>query len=81
MRKYSAMPDMQDVDSEGVGEIGYDPLKQELHVRFRESGNTYVYFPVKGAVYAELLHAESIGNFVNTQIKPNYKYRLLRRST
>jgi hypothetical protein len=37
------------------------------------NGSVYQYFDVPQPTYAGLLAAPSIGNFVNTQIKPYYE--------
>jgi hypothetical protein len=44
-----------------------------LEVEF-VNGSVYQYFDVPQPTYAGLLAASSIGNFVNTQIKPYYEF-------
>ena len=64
---------MQYVDSTNVEAIGYDETRQELHVRFLESGS-YVYFDVPEAVFTEFLQAPSKGLYLNTHIKGMYQF-------
>ncbi len=60
------------VESRSVSAIGYDPATFELEIEFR-SGRTYRYQQVPVAAYRLLLRAPSIGEFVNTQIKPRFE--------
>ena len=66
---------MQPVDSSSIDAIGYDAEAQELHVRFLESGETYVYAGVPELVWRQLLHAPSKGTFVNDRIRDAYPFR------
>ena len=68
------MPEMQFVDSSNIEAIGYDGDSQELHVRFLQSGETYVYYGVEEWVFQELMQADSKGSYLNTQIKGSYDY-------
>ena len=68
---------MTSVDSTSVDAIGYDADTQELHVRFLSSPKTYVYSPVEERVFRDLMRADSKGAYVNTRIKPHYRYRRL----
>ena len=68
------MVEMNFVDSSSVEAIGYDTDTQELHVRFLNSGQTYVYFSVEDWVFQEFMQADSIGRYLNTNIKNNYDY-------
>ena len=67
---------MHYVDSTNVEAIGYDESRQELHVRFLESGS-YVYFDVSEAVFTEFLQASSKGGYLNTHIKGVYSFERL----
>jgi KTSC domain len=62
------------VKSEAVSSVGYDVRKRTLAVEFR-GGGVYDYLEVPKETYRELLTAESIGNFVSTRIKPNFRFR------
>lgn len=62
------------VFSSNVSEIGYDPDTQELLVRWN-SGKVSAY---KGATEDEAqqaANAPSVGQFLNSEIKPNYSHR------
>ena len=63
------------VDSTAVDAIGYDKNKHELYVLFRGSQKAYTYFDVPPEEYEDLKTADSVGNYVNLNIKPNYDYR------
>jgi hypothetical protein len=68
---------MQPVDSSSIDAIGYDAERQELHVRFVETGETYVYVGVPELVWRQLRHAESKGTFLNDRIRDTYAFRHL----
>ncbi|MCY4227842.1 MAG: KTSC domain-containing protein [Gammaproteobacteria bacterium] len=68
------MPDMQFVDSSNIESIGYDSENQELHVRFLQPGETYVYYDVDEWVFEEFLQADSKGVYLNTNIKKRFQY-------
>ena len=68
------MPEMQYVDSSNIEAIGYDPVAQELHVRFLKSGETYVYYNVEEWIFNEMMQADSKGNYLNTNVKGRYEY-------
>lgn len=72
-----AVPEMRAVDSSSVEAIGYDPGRRELHVRFRDSGETYVYYGVEERIFEAFRAAESKGRFLNTRIKRRYLSRKL----
>jgi hypothetical protein len=65
------------VDSSSIDAIGYDAESQELHIRFLKSGETYVYYAVEERTFAELMEADSKGIYLNTRIKPHYRYERL----
>lgn len=64
------------VQSSNISEVGYDPASMTLEVAFT-NGTIYQYFDVPETLYQELLHAESVGKFLNTQIKNSYRYAKL----
>src|SRR5712664_309031 len=72
-----AMPDMIFVDSKNIEAIGYDIETLELHVRFLKSGETYIYDAVEEWRYQEFQQADSKGQYLNANIKPNYQYAKL----
>ena len=72
-----SLPTIRRVDSSSVEAIGYDPATAKLYIRFHGSGRAYVYYGVPPAVYASLMAADSIGRFVNAEIKGTYDFRRL----
>lgn len=59
------------VRSESVASVGYDPATAVLEIEFRNQ-RVYQYLNVPPAAYRLLLRAESIGDYVNTVIKPRF---------
>jgi len=68
------MAEMIPVESDAIEEVGFD--SGELFVRFRDGG-TYVYFVVPEGVFQAFLAADSLGTFLNREIKPYYDCREL----
>jgi hypothetical protein len=64
------------VSSSNISSVGFDAATQTLEIEFT-SGNIYQYFDVPVTVYEELMHAESKGKFLSTQIKGVYRYARL----
>jgi hypothetical protein len=65
-----------EVDSTNLSAIGYDTLKGELGVRFRESGRAYHYLDVPEREYQAFMTARSKGTYLNRVFKmKGYKYR------
>lgn len=62
------------VDSSSVVSVGYDAETQVLEIEF-VNGGVYQYFDVPEFVHRRLLTASSPGAFVNSTIKPNYRFR------
>jgi hypothetical protein len=60
------------VESMSVRSVGYSMSGRILEIEY-VNGNVYQYFDVPQPTYAGLLAAPSIGNFVNTRIKPYYE--------
>ena len=52
----------------------YDYTTESLFIEF-EGGRLYEYFDVPEETYIDLMCAESMGRFVNFEIKPHYRYR------
>jgi hypothetical protein len=66
-------------ESSSVAAAAYDRRKRILRVTFKPGkashrGGTYDYFDVAPKVVDEFLDAESLGQFVNWEIKPDYEY-------
>lgn len=66
---------MPRVDSRAVDWVDHDPATGTLEIRYT-GGARYAYFAVPRAVYEALLAAESIGAFVNAEVKPNYRFEM-----
>ena len=71
------MPEMHYVDSSSIEAVGYDKENMELHVRFLESGATYVYRNVPREVFDELMTADSKGSHFNREIRNTYEFHKL----
>jgi len=63
----------QSVISRSVASVGYDRNTLTLEVEFT-NGTVYQYFDVPEAVYHELIHADSVGTYLNLSIKNSYRY-------
>lgn len=63
--------------SSSIEAAGYDAGSRELHVRFVESGVTYVYTNVERTVFEALLQADSKGAFFQEHVRDTYSYRRL----
>ena len=64
---------MTPIDSTAIARVGYDPARQILRLQYTND-RIYDYFDVPPELYEQLLSAESAGEFVNLEIKPNYDY-------
>lgn len=63
----------QAVTSSNISEVGYDENSRTLEVLFT-NGNLYQYFDVPPQIYAELMQAGSVGQYLNANIKGNFRY-------
>jgi hypothetical protein len=61
----------QSVTSKSLAEVGYDPDLETLEVQFRHGG-VYQYYNVPPFMYERLMTAESLGRFLNAEIKGHY---------
>ncbi len=59
-----------------VSAFGYEPKTQEFAVRFRASGETYLYKGVPADVFDAFMHAHSKGSFVHHHVKGKFDYEL-----
>jgi hypothetical protein len=59
------------VSSSSVATVGYDPSSFILEIEFR-NGGVYQYRQVPAAAHRLLMQAKSIGDYVNTIIKPRF---------
>jgi hypothetical protein len=60
------------VRSSAVRSVGYDEANWMLQIEFM-GGTVYNYFRVPPQDYVRLINAESIGAYVNREIKPYYE--------
>lgn len=67
---------MTPVESSNISEVGYDPERAELQVRFKSSPRVYVYQGVSQEVFARLMASPSKGGFVNREIKNVYPFHI-----
>lgn len=66
--------ELKPVKSSSVEAIGYDVMKQQLHVKFKKGG-TYTYHDVPERVHDELIRAKSIGEHMAKVIVGKGKYK------
>ncbi len=69
------IPNMQPVKSSNVEAIGYHPGENELHVRFKGGGH-YIYQGVAKALHDECLGCDSVGRFINQNVKGRFPHRI-----
>lgn len=60
--------------SSNIRSIGYDPQSTVLEVEFT-SGDVYQYFNVPEYLFQQFLRTASHGQFLNEQIRYNYRYQ------
>jgi hypothetical protein len=61
------------VTSSNVASVGYDPELKVLEIEFKNQ-SVYQYADVPPEKYDGMLHAESVGKFLNSEIKGTYEY-------
>lgn len=61
------------VSSSNIAAIGYDATTMTLEVEFK-NGSVYQYFDVPEGEYMNLLGADSVGSYLNQNIKTGYRY-------
>lgn len=69
-------PDWTEVESSNVHSVRYETDTKDLYVRFIHGG-TYKYSKVDDVVYTDLIHSDSVGKYLNTNIKPFHSYELV----
>jgi hypothetical protein len=62
-----------EVDSSNVRAVAYDEPTKLMVVRFH-NGGLYSYEDVGMDVYVDLVHAESVGKYLNQMVKGIYPY-------
>lgn len=63
------------VYSSMVSEVGYDPDTQEMSITWAKSGKTSIYSGVPEDVAESCSRAPSVGQFINSEVKPFYSHR------
>lgn len=69
---------MKPVYSSMVSEVGYDPETKELLVRWARGSKTSAYgpdFPEEEAQNLADGRVASVGEYLNSEVKPNYGHR------
>ncbi len=61
----------KNINSSNVFSLGYDFENEMLEIEF-DSGEIYRHSNVPKAVYETVLHSESIGYYINYNIRNNY---------
>lgn len=61
------------VSSSNIAEIGYDEPRRVLEVLFK-TGSIYQYFDVPPQEHQALMHASSLGQYLNANIKGRFRY-------
>lgn len=65
------------VVSSNVVSVGYDASARTLEIEFK-GGVVYQYYSVPASIFAGLMNAESVGRYLNQQVKQGgYKYGIL----
>jgi hypothetical protein len=64
---------LRDVESSMIRQVGYDPKREALVVRFN-TGKKYAYNDVPASQYEQLLRAESVGKHFNERIRDRYDH-------
>ena len=60
------------VSSSALTSVGYDPATLTLETEL-SSGAVYQYFDVPESVFAELMNAQSLGQYYNQRIRNDYR--------
>jgi hypothetical protein len=61
-------------ESSTILEISYDKEQFTMDVIFRKNSNRYRYFDVPHKLFVEAFENKSIGSFVATKLKGNFRY-------
>lgn len=70
-----ARPTIARFDSAAIERAAYDPDRRLLDLWYA-GGDRYSYFDVPPETYEALLAAPSAGAFVNSEIKPAFRYQI-----
>ncbi|HEY0412952.1 MAG TPA: KTSC domain-containing protein [Allosphingosinicella sp.] len=69
---------VHEFQSSAIARGAYDIDAHTLDLWYK-GGDRYRYFGVPEAVFDDLLAAASVGEFVNREIKPHYRYEIEER--
>jgi hypothetical protein len=61
------------IESSSIRSVGYDKTEQILEIEWA-GGGVYQYLGVPEFVHRALLRSDSPGTFVNSKVKPNYRF-------
>lgn len=61
------------VQSRAIASVGYDPASNVLELEFAD-GDVYRYYAVPRRVHRELLAADSMGRYFQSEIRDQYGY-------
>ncbi|HEX6375481.1 MAG TPA: KTSC domain-containing protein [Allosphingosinicella sp.] len=64
-----------ELDSSAIRRAAYEDEARTLDIWYAD-GDRYSYFDVPMDVYRSLRSASSAGEYVNREIKPNYRYEI-----
>ncbi len=67
------------LESKMLSAAAYADAKQELYLRFRNTGQVYRYFEFTAADNLAFLRAESKGRFFRTNIRDHFRYERMAR--
>jgi|WetSurMetagenome_2_1015567.scaffolds.fasta_scaffold577308_1 hypothetical protein len=67
------IPEMIHVSSSNIDSVGYDLQNHDVYVKFL-NGSVYKYIGVEQHEYESLLHAASVGSYLNRYFKNVYSY-------
>lgn len=68
------MTEWRNVFSSMASRVGYEAESEQLLVTFAKSGKTGIYEGVDYATFDRLSKAASVGDMIESEIKPNYDF-------
>jgi hypothetical protein len=72
--RQSKQTEMIPLTSSNLESIGYQETTARLFVRFKDGGRLYYYDPCPKIIFLALLHSQSKGSFLATQVIPYFRY-------
>jgi hypothetical protein len=67
-------------NSSNVASVSYDYDTEELEIKFKDKEKgirTYVYHKVPDKVFLDITTADSVGKYINQNVKNKFHYRLV----